>query len=256
MRRTFQGVVGVALALTVFGTPAWAQNADKDKNTGASSTRGEETIRGIVSGFSMMGETVINYDTGRAEAAQVAYLTVLGSPDWSTQGQSGGDRDRNSGNNANANANTNSGNNANSSSRGNEQGAMHRRHNLYVLAITPRTKVKTAKGWSRDAIRSASEGSLDQVEIGDHVEVSFNPIASSNNRGGDNASNNANANSKHGRHRMFRGEIVTLAVLPPSNHHWSKDREREHDSSANSSDTKGASSSSSSSDKKDANKDR
>jgi hypothetical protein len=169
------------------------RNPNPSQNVGQSANRntqqrGEMTIYGVVSAVTTIGETVINYDTNRAELAQATFVTVIGSPEWSGWGQSS-DSDRTQG------------------ERG-EGRAAKRRDSVHVLSVLPTTKVREASGWSRDAINTATTTSFDHIEVGDHVQVVYRSVETR--RQGQGRQNEM----KHGRHRLYWGEAISLAILP------------------------------------------
>jgi hypothetical protein len=181
--------LGLALALAA---PAWAQNQNQNpKKEHDSSTSEMETIRGVVAGVTVLGETVVNTESGRAEESDVTVLTIVGSPHW-------GHRDEQHA--------------AKGADRLESGRRMRHRDNVYILAISPTTKIREANGWKKEEIDSASTATLDQLELGDYVQATYKPIA--HERPGKQVAR------KHGRHRMFRGRLESLTVLPhPAHHH-------------------------------------
>jgi hypothetical protein len=197
MRKSLTRRAAVVLGLVVASAAlARAQEPNRREAGDNTQTRGEETIRGMIAGVTTAGETVVNFQTGRAEAAQAMYLTVIGSPEW-------GRRDND--------ANNSKDNDKNKPQARDDQGsAAKRRANVYVLAVPPTAKVRVADGLSNEAIQTASNASLDQVELGDHIQVTFKPI---------NTARGARPNDmKHGRHRTFHGEILAITILPHPSH--------------------------------------
>src|SRR4051794_16936574 len=99
MRSLLANVAALSLALLV-GVTASAQTNDqagqsKDQPGGQSKNRRDdsqrkqdssqdqgqtERIRGELAGVSVVGETMVDYDTGRGVLAEFTYLTILGSP--------------------------------------------------------------------------------------------------------------------------------------------------------------------------------
>jgi len=252
----FASLTAAVLGLAV-GALALAQQGDENKNANrdrANASRGSsgrQTIHGVVAGVTVEGEMAIDYRTNRAEVAEVTILTIVGSP-------ARGNRDRNAGDNAtnrndrnsdrgNANAGDNATNrNDRNSDRGNRASSNERRrHNVYLVAITPRTKVRMANSSSGDNANANARGNddnnanakanrnsnnnndanndrgidvaLERLEVGDRVEVTMNirdESGSGSNAGNANAGNaNAAARAKHGRHRTYFGDAVEINIL-------------------------------------------
>jgi hypothetical protein len=236
MRVSIRGASAVVLALGLAAAaPARAQNANTTPNVnrgntaGGTGARGEETVRGLIAGVTTAGETVINLETGRGEAAQVAYLTIIGSRDW---GRDDRDSDRSRGDDKDRSDKNND------KDRG--QASMPKlRDNVYILTLSPTAKVREASGWSKQAVDSAATASFDRFELGDCVQVTYRPSET-----GRPASPNG---TKHGRHRMYRGEITAITILP---HHQGDHRGPRSDQGHQASGSERSSSSGSSSDKK------
>jgi len=243
----FAGLTAALLGLAI-GTVASAQQ-DKDtknanrsnQNTGQDSS-GKQTIHGFVAGVTVEGEMIVDYRTNRAAAAEMTIMTVVGSP---TRG--GMDRSDASGNrNANADRNTDRDRNDRNSDRGNRAGENNRRrHNIYMLSVTPRTKVRLASSGNdsnrnranrKDANRDQAKGNdanrdqakgndanrddnddqgaeveIAQLEVGDRIEVTANLREETNSNA--NAGNtNASARARHGRHRVYFGDAVEITI--------------------------------------------
>jgi hypothetical protein len=205
LTRLASAALGVAVA---FAIAARAEDTNKGNRAEGTSSHGEWTVRGMVAGVTTAGETVVNYESGRAEAAEAAFLTIIGSPD---RGRRDRDRDADGGRDR---ANKAEG-------KSNEGRAMRNRDNVYVLAVTPSTKVREATGGSREAIESAAAASFDKLELGDHVLATF--------KRADSGQPPKAGDMKHGRHRIYRGELVSLTILPAPARRGgpAADRERE-----------------------------
>jgi len=236
MRMThFAGLTAAVLGLAI-GTVASAQqdndtkNANRgNQNTGQDSS-GRQTIHGFVSGVTVEGEMIVDYRTNRAAAAEMTILTVVGSPSrW------GMDRSDASGN---RNANADRDRNDRNSDQGNRAGGIiRRRHNIYMLSVTPRTKVRVASSGidafrnranRNDANRDQAKGNdanrndnddqgaeveIAQLEVGDPIEVTVNLREETNSNANANAGNaNAGARARHGRHRVYFGDAVEITI--------------------------------------------
>ena len=193
--------------LVAVALPAQAQNTvggqiNRQNSNNNAQVQGEQTIRGVIAGVTTIGETVVNYDTGRAEAAAATFLTIIGSPEW-----------RGWGHDPAANKDRDGDQAARDGGR-----AMKRRENVYHLWIKPTTKTREANGWTREAINAASTTSFDQFEVGDYVEVTYVPVNAQRTQRAENA--------RHGRHRLFRGEAMSLTMLPHPSHANSGDKDR------------------------------
>jgi hypothetical protein len=167
--------------------------AGQDRNQSASET---ETIRGIVAGITAEGEVAFDYRSNRAVMAEAAFLTVVGSPLKSEAGDSV--------RRANANDNERSGSSG------------KKRHNVYMVWLSPRTKICESSAEYGKSNQAQSQGekkevTLDQLEVGDHVEIQFNRREES----GANsvAHQTEQMRRKHGRHRTFVGNASSITIL-------------------------------------------
>jgi len=176
----------------------------------------EQTIRGVISGVTVLGEADIDYATRKAITAEATYLTVIGHP-WSPEDKSKGherasaDKDRDVKRTA-----------ANSGDEKAKSGDRPRhRMNVYVLAISPKTKVCECKETGKEGAVSTKEEAcdLDKVEIGDRVEVCYNPKTAS--RSSDDKGDSKASTQKHGRHRTYFGVATAVKIMaePMDNEH-------------------------------------
>jgi hypothetical protein len=192
-------MMALAIALRSSG---WAQEGrgpsgrDEPKHRSAHS----ETIRGIVAGITTEGELVFDYRHNRAIEAEATFLTVVGSPVKSHKGEAQ-HRDM---------------------ARGEEKHGQsgRRRHDVYIVWLSPRTKVCECieeSGASKPGqVQASSKGEkkecgLDQLEVGDHVEIQFNRREES----GEShiAHQNERMRGKHGRHRTHVGTATEVTIL-------------------------------------------
>jgi len=251
----FAGLTAAVLGLAI-GTVASAQqgnnatnanrnNQNQNQNAGQDSS-GRQTIRGYVAAVTVEGEMAIDYRTNRAVAAEMTILTVVGSPTRGGMDRSDAAANRNA--NADRNANAERDRNDRNNDQGNRAGENNRRrHNIYMLTITPRTKVRLA-GSRNDANRNqanqndanrdqanrndanrnqanrndanrndndsqGAEVEIAQLEVGDPIEVTANLRDEGNSGANANAGNaNAAARSRHGRHRVFFGDAVEITI--------------------------------------------
>lgn len=219
MRRTTPAALALAL-LALTGPGALAQqDKGNDTDKGRDASAGRETVRGVIAGVTVEGETAIDYATQRAATVEMSYLTVVGSPVHGAgrradAGARDSDRDREKGR---ARA---------------RDGGERRRHNVYVLWLTPKTQVRDATGsgetgagqqgdQNKDA-NQAQAGAFDKIEVGDRVEVTFTrrefPGAGGNTR------DDARAR-RHGRHRTYFGDAVTIRILAMPDRDGDRDRD-------------------------------
>jgi hypothetical protein len=157
-----------------------------------------ETIRGVVAAVTAEGEVVFDYKSNRAALAEAAFLTVVGSPVM-------GDRDTNAGDRTTRTENERHGS------------AAGKRHNVYIVWLTPRTKICEASkesgrtGQAQGQNRAQNkEVALDQLEVGDHVEIAFSREERTGNAP---AHQTERMRQKHGRHRTFVGSATSITIL-------------------------------------------
>jgi hypothetical protein len=169
---------------------------------------GTQTIRGVIAAITAEGEVMLDYRTNTVARTEAAFLTVVGSPVTSEAAEA----DRPSRAPASTSADT----------------SHKKRHNVYIAWLTPRTKIWEANTGSGQSDRnpdqnpgqtrnqSQQEVALDQLEVGDHVEIQFSPREES-------AANQAvhqtdQMRRTHGRHRTFVGYANAITILPAKAH--------------------------------------
>jgi hypothetical protein len=177
-------LAGLALALAAcWGPTAPAQTEDKDKDRDAGK---RVTVRGYIAGVTVAGETAIDYSTRRAQTVELSYLTIVGSPVTS-------DKDKDAGRTASVG---------------------RRRHSIYVVWLTPKTTLRdaTPRDGSKDKDKGgqALETTLDKIEVGDRVEVTFVRRELSDTSGGGPEAERAR---RHGRFRTYFGDADSLTIL-------------------------------------------
>jgi hypothetical protein len=177
MLRGFLMPAALLLALV----PA-ARAGDDDKKASESKSP-EQTVKGVVSEITLLGETDVDYKTRKAITAEATFVTVIGHPAMKE-----GEKEK-KGTGAAAKA-----------------GEGHRhRMNVYVLAVSPKTKVcecEESKGTSASKETSCE---FSKVEIGDKVEVCFDPKTTK--------ASGTGAEMKHGRHRIFFGVAHDIKIV-------------------------------------------
>jgi hypothetical protein len=163
-----------------------------------------ETIRGVVAAVTAAGEAMIDYRSNRAAAAGAAFLTVVGSPAHSVSGT----KDR-------------SATPTNESERSGSSG--RKRHNVYIVWLTPQTKICESTAQSDRAAQTPGQSqadkreiALEQLEVGDRVEVQFTRREDS----GQSLSVHQNDTMRrtHGRHRTYVGHAPSITILPGMSH--------------------------------------
>lgn len=190
-----------ATALTIgLALTSGVRADDKDKNNDNKDTQTQgthsQTIHGIVAGVTVEGETAVDYQTNKAVMLEAAYLTVVGMPGHGHHGNA--DHKPNA-----AGADSQNADKAEASARASSGG----RHNVYLVWLSPRTKVCEAK----NADGEKKECSLDKLEVGDRVEIQMTRRdESGNNQQG--APSEA-MRKKHGRNRIYVGDATEITIL-------------------------------------------
>jgi len=158
MRKThLAGLTAAVLGLAMINV-ATAQQDNDTKNANSNNQNANrdasrrQTIRGWVAGVTVEDEMFIDTRNNRAVAAEMTLLTVVGSPARGNQDRSDASGNRNAG----ADRDNNRDRNDRNSDQANNAGANNRRrHNVYMLSVTPRTKVRLANSGD-DANRDAT----------------------------------------------------------------------------------------------------
>jgi len=224
-----------------------SQSQQKDSSQSQGQT---ERIRGELAGVSVVGETMVDYSTGRGVVAQFTYLTILGSPSGSREqaGRAGQDSRRNEGSREKGqdqgssksqakdeSSNKNQADITHGQSDGSSRQSASRRRNVYQIAVSPETEVRTRGSQGRQgsgnsqgdqgrSAREQSQSALEQLQLGDRVEVEFNrltapgqPGAGGQDQGGGagqgQGQGGSASQSRHGRHRLIRGVAKTITIL-------------------------------------------
>jgi len=176
-----------------------------------------ETIRGELASVSVLGETMVDYSSGRGVVAQLTYLTILGSP----SGGQGGKVD--SGAESTKSANQGSkGAGSEKKEQGQSGQASRMRRTVYEVAITPDTQVRdrgmegsqASSDKQGGSARERSQAALEHLQLGDRVEVEFDRFKDQARAGsGGEGQGGSASQSRHGRHRIVRGMAKTLTIL-------------------------------------------
>lgn len=185
-------------------------NDDKGKTDQANSTQ-TQTIHGIVAGVTVEGETAVDYQANKAVMLEAAYLTIVGMPGPGHHGdQANAHRDQNSAkadDNNQAQANRDE---INRETVRRENRANSGRHNVYLVWLSPKTKVCEANNAS-DKGGEKKECSLDKLEVGDRVEVQMTRRSEtdSNSQGTPTEA----MRRKHGRNRIYVCDASEITIL-------------------------------------------
>jgi hypothetical protein len=205
------GILPIALGL-LLSPAAWAGDDDK-KSEGKKGN--EMTIRGVVSEVTLLGETDVDFKTGKAMRSEATFLTIIGHPQGDGMHKEGtvtaGQQDK-----AVKQA-------ANSSAKSGEK--PKHRMNVYVVAVTPKTKFCECSDAGKDGSASKEEAcELEKLEIGDRVEVCFDREMADKADDGDKAKDkdkddaegSNSAMKKHGRHRTYFGIATSVKIMEES----------------------------------------
>ena len=167
-----------ALSLGLMASPClWAQT-DKDKSTNGDQSPGsQKTIEGVVAGVTVVGETMVDYETDRAITAEKDYLTIVAPSHHGDKGEKHAQKSEQASSNqekgsAKQDKDVKQTTNADKSAdRGSEDSGQSsgRSARVYLVEVTPKTEVCEC----RDDGKKKCE--LARLEIGDRVEVEFKP---------------------------------------------------------------------------------
>ena len=198
----FTLVVAIGLSPAVRAQQATRGAAGDEK----SSAQMHETIHGIIAGITAEGEVFFDHQTNTAVKAEAAFLTVVGSP-VHPGAAAGGEHHA-----------------ATTATAGQHAQTGEHRHNVYIVWLTPKTKVcemTYQAGAAGTAAHAKSEHAkkevaLDELEVGDRVEVAFTPHEESASHA--NVHQTEHMRNKHGRHRTHVGNATAITILLPAEH--------------------------------------
>jgi len=209
-----------ALSLGLLATTCTFAQSDNDRSKGGDHSSGQhKTIHGVVAGVTVLGETMVDYESGRAITAERDYLTVVdadkhgeksGSQAGHGQQASGGEKKPDGKQDKDVKQ----------TSGGSDQGSKPSAR-VYLVEVTPKTEVCEC---DKDGKKKCE---LARLEIGDRVEIEFQPSATTQSQA-------QAGNMKHGRHRMMRGQAVSISILQDGeNRDQSSGSTSEHSKDAN-----------------------
>jgi len=204
-----------------------------------------ETIRGELASVSVIGETMVDYSSGRGVVAQLTYLTILGSPSGSPgrgEGGQAGSRPEPSKSAVQSGDASKSKSNDQGPGQGQSGRASGGRRTVYEVAITPETQVRSrapqggqgASEKQEGSARQRSQAALEELQLGDRVEVEFDRFKDQGQSGAGGADQGGSASqSRHGRHRIVRGLAKSLTILsaPEGGDHRGTSGDQKGDSS-------------------------
>jgi len=267
-------------AQTKDGNPGGG-GADKSQAQGQSNAQSKgqtETIRGELASVSVIGETMVDNNSGRGIMAELTYLTILGSPSGTDRmGEAGGSgADRQQGRSGSEGSNRQSGNAqagaGQEGSRGQGGGEWSRRR-VYQIAVGPDTQVEDRsshqgqgqgnqqgqnqggqqgqgqggqQGTSGRSALGRTQAALAALELGDRVRVEFERMTPQGNQANaGNAGNDAQSGSgnrmKHGRHRIIRGVARKITILStPEERQQAEKEQGSHDQGSGSGNNSGS----------------
>jgi len=232
------------------GAESRSQQDDSRRQDAGQDQGQTETIRGELAGVSVVGETMVDHETGRGIVAEFTYLTILGSPAGAGrqgrrggQASSGGDDARRGEQDKSEGARSESkeqGSNReqadrDQAGRGRSDEMSANRRTVYHIAVGPETQVRNrisqggrgqGSGDQReDQAREQSRSAFEQLQLGDRVEVEFRRLNARgpSGTGGEGQRGSANQN-RHGRHRIVRGVARTITILSAPDRDGDRDR--------------------------------
>jgi hypothetical protein len=195
------------ITLGLFLTPI-ALAGDDDKKASDKKTE-EQTIKGIVSEVTLVGETDIDNLTGKVVTAEQVYLTIVGHPAWNHEAMEQEKAREHASNDKDKDKDKDQDVHRTSTDASKSAEHRHHRMNVYVIAVSDKTKVCECKESGKEGSAPAKEEKcdLDKLEIGDKVEVCFDTKMADKEK-------DAKAEpQKHGRHRVYFGMAKDLKIL-------------------------------------------
>jgi len=208
------------------GAAPFARSADDKQKAGDTSQGAQKKIEGVVAGVTVVGETMVDYRDRRAITAEADYLTIVESAHHADHdGQQAAKQGQKAGDQASSPAKQDKDvKQTAKAGDGSESSASKHAARVYLIQVTPRTQVCECQGGDK------KKCDLAQLEVGDRVEVEFTPAEAS----GSGTTAAAAQDTRHGRHRMMRGEAASIAIL-----HDDADRHQDGDKAGRGDDGKG-----------------
>jgi len=193
----------VVLSLGLIAAPGTFAQSDNDKSKQGDQSSGQQrTIHGVVAGVTVLGETMVDYQSGRAITAERDYLTVVdaaGHGEGSGPGQQASSSEKKAEGKQDKDVKQTSGSDPSSK----------RSAKVYLVEVTPKTEVCECQ---KDGKKKCE---LAKLEIGDRVEIEFQPSDATQSQS---QSQDQSKAMRHGRHRVMRGEAVSISILQDDEH--------------------------------------
>jgi len=204
----------MVVSSVLFMAPCTFALSDNDKTKDGNQSSGHhKTIHGVVAGVTVLGETMVDYESGRAITAERDYLTVVdadhhgkGGGDQASHGEQASGGEKKSEGKQDKDVKQTAGAGQESKEKSGSDQASKRSARVYLVEVTPKTEVCECQ---KDGKKKCE---LARLEIGDHVEIEFQPASTSQTQ-------NQSGNMRHGRHRMMRGQAVSIAILQDEGDH-------------------------------------
>ena len=212
-----KSLLPVALCLTVLGNVRAADDdkkGDKDKDQDKM-TEKSVTVRGVISAFTVVGETDLDRESGKITTARATLVTVIGHP-WMREGD---------------HKEYAAAEKKEQSEGGEHAMHHHRRMNLYVAAMTPKTMVNEVMASGKTVALDAKEAKYDDLEIGDRVELTIMVQEMDQDKDKSNSDDAKSMKGNHGRHRTYMGAAKEIKLMPEHMEGTRHDGESEHDES-------------------------
>jgi len=168
----------VVSSLCLIAAPCGLGQSDSDKSKGGDQSSGHhKTIRGVVAGVTVLGETMVDYQSGRAITAERDYLTVVDADHHGKQGgdkaghaeQASGGEKKPEGKQDKGVKQTSGSDEGSKQAGGGSDHKSNRSARVYLVEVTPKTEVCECQ---KDGKKKCD---LARLEIGDHVEIDLQP---------------------------------------------------------------------------------
>ncbi len=206
--------ITAVLSLGLLASPYALAGTEDHKKSGEEQSGEHKTIQGVVAGVTVVGETMVDYESHRAVTAEKDFLTIVGHPKHHVPGGEQArqeQQEHGSGSQAQGSAKQDkevrqtSGNEKRSGEAKHESGEKSGRSaNIYMIGVSRDTEVCECQGESK------KKCDLARLEIGDRVEIEYTPVQASQAQTGD---------TRHGRHRMMRGEARSIMIVHEEGQH-------------------------------------
>jgi len=192
-------------ALGLVATPCILAQADKDKKGGDQPSGGHKVVKGVVAGVTILGETMVDYQHNRVLAAEKDYLTIVETPD---RGDNTGDqakKDRQASGtegkptdkqDKEVRKTANAGQESRDAGRGSESTSDGSA--VYLVELAPGTEIYEREDGGKKKCDFAN------LDVGDRVEVDLKPF---------DATGPQTQDTRHGRHRLIRGQALAITIL-------------------------------------------